>query len=194
MGQGERENSRKSKRGIEPRTLMERAIRAMERSISEPRDDHKASPKVGAVLRKPDGTIEESWRGELRQGDHAEFTLLERKNQSNRLDGSILFSTLEPCAPGARQHPKLSCAERIVLARIEEVWIGIEDPDPTVDRKGIKYLQDRGVKVHLFDRDLQEVIQTANKAFIEQAEERAEAAREEPAPIVLSDLEAAQSP
>ena len=26
-------------------------------------------------------------------------------------------------------------------SRIKEVWIGIEDPDPTVDRKGIKVLQ-----------------------------------------------------
>lgn len=29
----------------------------------------------------------------------------------------------------------MGCAERIVNARIKEVWIGIEDPDPTVDRK-----------------------------------------------------------
>jgi len=70
-------------------------------------------------------------------GDHAEFTLLERKNRSNKLDGAVLFSTLEPCAPGSRHDSKLSCAERIVLARIKEVWIGIVDPDPTVDRKGI---------------------------------------------------------
>jgi len=62
------------------------------------------------------------------------------------LDGSILFATLEPCAPGARKHPKMACAERIVAARIAEVWVGIEDPDPKVDRQGIKYLQDRGVK------------------------------------------------
>ncbi len=52
-------------------------------------------------------------------------------------------------APGSRAHPKLGCAERIVLARIKDVWIGIEDPDPVVDRKGIKHLQDHGVVVHI---------------------------------------------
>ena len=95
---------------FDPLQLMERAIAAMKKSISEPREDGNASPKVGAVLWKPDGTIETASRGELRDGDHAEFTLLERKNRQNALDGCILFATLEPCAPGARSHPKLSCA------------------------------------------------------------------------------------
>jgi ATP-dependent DNA helicase RecG len=73
---------------------------------------------VGAVLYKPDGTVETASRGELRHGDHAEFALLERKNRANRLDGSILFTTLEPCGPGSRHELKLGCTERIVLARI----------------------------------------------------------------------------
>ena len=82
-----------------PRKLMELGIEAMRHSVVEPRRDGKASPKVGAVLVKPDGTVETACRGELRHGDHAEFTLLERKNRSNPLDGCILFATLEPCAP-----------------------------------------------------------------------------------------------
>ena len=176
---------------LDPRKLMQKAVEVMRQSVSEPRVDGKASPMVGAVLWKLDGTVETGCRGELRYGDHAEYTLLERKNRHCKLDGAILFATLEPCAPGSRRHPKLGCAERIVLARIKEVWIGIEDPDPTVDRKGIKYLQDSGVRVHMFDRDLQEEIQKANKAFIEQALERAAAAREEKKPktITLSPLE-----
>lgn len=172
-----------------PRQLMQRAVDVMRDSLCEPRDDGKASPRVGAVLWKPDGTIETACRGEIRHGDHAEYTLLERKNRDKRLDGSILFSTLEPCAPGARTNPKLSCAERIVLARISEVWVGIEDPDPTVDRKGIKYLQDNGVTVHMFDRDLQEIIQKENKDFIAQALERAAAGEEKTEEVVLSELE-----
>ena len=179
---------------FDKRKLMEKAIDAMGESVSEPRSDGKDSPVVGAVLWKPDGSIETACRGELRYGDHAEYTLLERKNRHCKLDGAILFATLEPCAPGSRSHPKLGCAERIVNARIKEVWIGIEDPDPTVDRKGIKYLQDSGVSVHMFDRDLQEVIRTENKAFIAQALERAEADREEkPKTVSLSSLENASS-
>ena len=160
-----------------PRQMMEKAIAVMRQSINEPRIDGKASPLVGAVLVRPDGAVDTAFRGELRHGDHAEFTLLERKHRTERLDGSVLFATLEPCAPGARKHPKQSCAERIVNARVAEVWVGIEDPDPTVDRQGIRYLEENGIKVHLFDLDLQEKIREANRAFITQASQRAAEAK-----------------
>lgn len=186
---------RKARAGVAtplvPRTLMLRAVAVMRESVPEARSDGKPPPLVGAVLWRPDGTVETAYRGELREGDHAEFTLLERKNRAERLDECALFVTLEPCAPGARNPPKVCCAERIVAARIKRVWVGIEDPDPTVDRKGIKYLQDRGVDVQVFDQDLQEVIRSENRIFIEQAVGRAEAARDERAeePVVLSPLE-----
>jgi ATP-dependent DNA helicase RecG len=160
-------------------------------SINEPRTDKKASPLVGAVLVKPDGTVDTAFRGELRHGDHAEYTLLERKHRDERLDGSFLFATLEPCAPGARKHPKLACAERIVNARIAEVWVGIEDPDPMVDRQGIRYLEQNSIKVHLFDLDLQQQIRHANKHFIAQAAQRAAESRAgkatKPSPLSQSD-------
>jgi ATP-dependent DNA helicase RecG len=174
---------------VDPRKMMQKAVAMMRRSVAEPRKDGKRSPAVGAVLIKPNGSVETACRGELRDGDHAEFALLERKNRSNALDGCVLFTTLEPCAKGARTPPKLSCAERIVLARIKQVWIGIEDPDPKVDRKGIKYLQEHGVAVEMFDLDLQEEITAFNKEYIAQAEERAAAADEEEFPVVLSELE-----
>ena len=110
------EANRKAK--FDPRKLMERSIEVMRRSVEEPREDSKASPVVGAVLWKPDGTVDTAARGEMRYGDHAEFGVLERKNRSTPLDGSFLFTTLEPCAPGACRHPKLGCAERIFNARV----------------------------------------------------------------------------
>lgn len=180
----------KQTHNFDPRPLMEQAIEVMRKSRHEQRSDGKASPRVGALLWHPDGVVQTACRGDLRDGDHAEYTILERMNRDKRLEGCKLFATLEPCAPGARSNTKLSCAERIVLARIQEVWVGIEDPDPKVDRKGIKFLQDSGVTVHMFDRDLQEQIQSENKEFLSQAEERARAAEDEPAkPVVLSSLE-----
>ncbi|MBL1219069.1 MAG: hypothetical protein D8M59_16440 [Planctomycetes bacterium] len=182
----------KQKTQMSPRDYMELAIKVMNDSIQEPRDD-KVSPKVGAVLIKPDGSTETASRGELREGDHAEFTLLERKNRAVPLDGSTLFATLEPCAPGARNHPKLGCAERIVNARIKKVYIGIEDPDPKVDRKGINFLIESGVVVEMFPADLQKQIREANKQFIEEAEERAKTASKETKKTVLTDKERIES-
>ena len=171
------------------RELMEKAVDVMRRSVAERRADGKSSPLVGAVLWEPEGDTETAYRGEFRDGDHAEYTLLERKKQAVKLDKAVLFVTLEPCAPGARQPPKLSCAQRIVLARIKEVWVGIEDPDPTVDRRGIRYLQENGVAVRMFDLDLQREIREANKPFLEQALTRAQAEEELAETPSLSDLE-----
>jgi ATP-dependent DNA helicase RecG len=177
---------------FDPRSLMEMAVEVMRCSVPEPRSDGKVSPLVGAVLWTPDRTVVTACRSELRTGDHAEYTILERKNRDCALDDARLFVTLEPCAPDCRSPSKLSCAERIVLARIKEVWVGIEDPDPTVDRKGIQYLQNNDVAVHMFDRDLQDVIREENALFMAQASERASAAEEEGQhKITLSPLERA---
>lgn len=174
---------------FDPRTYMQMAIDVMKQSIAEGRNDDKVSPKVGAVLVSPDGKhIATAFRGELRGGDHAEFTLLERKHRDKDLTGYCLFATLEPCAPGARRHPKLGCAERIVNARIAKVWIGIEDPDPTVDRKGFKYLEENGIEINLFAEEFQEEIRKENKDFLAQALIRAEVAKQ-PKEIILSPLE-----
>jgi len=100
--------------------------------------------------------------------------LLERRNRATALDGCVLFSTLEPCAPGARNHPKLGCAERIVNARIKEVWVGVQDPHTKVAGKGFVYLDKSGVTVRWFDRDLQEIIRKENAEFFKRAELNAE--------------------
>jgi ATP-dependent DNA helicase RecG len=183
-----------TKRKFDARKMMDLAVEVMKKSVNEPRSDGSVPPKVGAVLWKPDGpgsdvgTVETAFRGELRNGDHAEFALLERKNRANALDGCILFATLEPCAPGARSHPKLGCAERIVNARIKEVWVGVQDPHPKVGGKGFVYLDKHGVTVRWFDRELQDVIKKENAEFLKQAEMKAEEEdhREE---IVLSEYE-----
>ena len=172
-----------------PLDYMQLAVDVMKQSKQERRNDTKISPLVGAVLVKPDGEVVTAYRSELREGDHAEFTLIERKCRDQRLEGSVLFATLEPCAPGARHFPKLSCAERIVNARIKKVYVGIEDPDPSVARKGIVYLQEQGVEVEMFPSEFQAIIEEANADFLRQAEARARDVRHAPKEIVLSSIE-----
>jgi ATP-dependent DNA helicase RecG len=174
-----------TKKKFDARKMMEKAIEVMRLSVAEERTDGKPNPLVGAVLVRPDGSIETAARGELREGNHAEFTLLERKCIGEKLDGSVLFATLEPCLN--RNHPKRGCARHIVSARIKEVWVGIEDDNPTVAGKGIEHLRRHGVTVHMFDRDLQEVIANENKAFFEWARKQME--EPEPEFIKLSKYE-----
>ncbi|MFH1304126.1 MAG: ATP-binding protein [Planctomycetota bacterium] len=168
-------------RTFDARKLMEIAVEMMKQSIPEDRGDSKIPPAVGAAIWIPDEKrYETAYRGELRDGDHGEYTLLERKLSHRKLDDCILFTTLEPCME--RNIPKCPCAKRILKARIKTVYVGIEDPDVTVDGKGIELLRSKGVKVEMFERDLQDEIERVNEKFIMNANERKETEVEEGIP------------
>ena len=160
---------------------MENAVEVMKASVPERRSDDSVTPKVGAVLWKPDGTVVTACRGELREGDHAEYTLIERKKGNEDLSECVLFATLEPCGPDSRNPPKIGCARRITNARIKTVYFGCQDPHPKVAGEGLRYLKQTGIKVIPFDRDLQEIIEEENAEFFDQARRKAKEEEEQPA-------------
>lgn len=173
----------KEDKRLSPKEYMRMAVDVMKKSIAE-RNNANPSPHVGAVLVFPDGTTETAYRGELREGDHAEYTVLDKKNRHKDLTGCWLFATLEPCAPGARNVPKISCSERIVNARISDVWFGIEDKNPKVDHGGIVHMEENGIKVHQFTPEFHKEIEEANKEFMKWANmknEETKAKKENPA-------------
>ncbi|MDZ7743655.1 MAG: ATP-binding protein [Bacteroidota bacterium] len=166
----------KENKRLNPKEYMRMAVDVMKKSIVE-RNNKNPSPHVGAVLVFPDGTVETAYRGELREGDHAEYTVLDKKSRHKDLTGCWLFATLEPCAPGARNAPKVSCAERIVNARISDVWFGIEDKNPKVDHGGVDHMEENGVKVHQFAPEFHKEIEEANKKFMKWANMKNEGAK-----------------
>ncbi|AFL83010.1 putative transcriptional regulator with HTH domain [Belliella baltica DSM 15883] len=157
-----------SKKQYTHKELMQLAIDVMNKSVNEPREDGKVPPKVGAVLLFPDGRVETAYRGELREGDHAEFTLLERKLANENVADCILYTTLEPCVE--RNPPKVPCCRRVTNARIKKVFIGIEDKDPKGN--GIRHLEKHSVEYKMFDREFQRIIEEENKVFLKQALQR----------------------
>ena len=156
-----------NKKKMEPIDYMKISIEEMKKSVQERRKEGEVSPKVGAVLVRPDGTYTTAYRGELRDGDHAEYTLIERKCINENLKDCVVYSTLEPCFD--RNPPKIGCCKRIAKARIKKVYVGTGDPFPSVNGKGIKYLLDHGIEVEFYPQELQKEIESLNADFIEYA-------------------------
>lgn len=143
------------------RELMEKVIEVGRKSHSE---GGKPRPEVGALLLKGGGILDAACRGEIEDGEHAEFTLLERKLRNVDVHGATLYTTLEPCT--SRNHPKSPCVDHIIRRGIAKVLVGIRDPDLNVYGKGILRLKEGKIEVEMFPSDLQKVIEDNNSDYI----------------------------
>ncbi len=64
---------KRSPSAFDPRAMMEKAVEVMRLSLPEHRPDGSPSPLVGAVIVRPEGSVETAARGELRAGNHFEW-------------------------------------------------------------------------------------------------------------------------
>jgi len=177
-----------AKKKYTPRELMELAVSEMKRS--RPDHTHKTDPKVGVVLSTPVGVlVEKAHRGEARIGDHAEYTLFERKLLDKNVEGYYLYTTLEPCI--RRKPPKIGCTYRAIKARVGKVIIGHLDPDPNVGGDGRDILEKEGIRIEYFDKDLEEVIDKENDTYFREKEKLAKQLRETEISPVIKPLEEA---
>jgi pyrimidine deaminase RibD-like protein len=162
-------NSGEKMSQVDPR-LLDLAIETAEKS----KPGRPENPKVGAVIKLSNGEVHSAYRGEIvdgytgRQspGDHAEFTLLQKKLRSKaRLDGSVLYTTLEPCTD--RNHDKLPCVEWVIQKGIKQVIVGILDPNPRICGRGYWRLIDAGVKVDFFPSTYIDQMIQDNREFVD---------------------------
>lgn len=104
------------------------------------------NPLVGAVLVYQDRIISEGWHAKLGEA-HAEVNCLNNMPAFFRpmLKDCTLYVSLEPCAHFGKTPP---CTQRIIEEGIGTVVVGVGDPFPAVNGKGVAQLKAAGVKVY----------------------------------------------
>ncbi len=116
---------------------MREAIRLARRGIGTTHPN----PRVGAVILRHGEIVGRGFHA--RAGDaHAEVRALEQAGK--RAHGATLVSTLEPCAHQGRTPP---CVRALLAAGIRRAVIGMRDPNPLVNGRGLKALRAAGVEI-----------------------------------------------
>jgi diaminohydroxyphosphoribosylaminopyrimidine deaminase / 5-amino-6-(5-phosphoribosylamino)uracil reductase len=100
------------------------------------------NPMVGAVLVQGGSVVGEGWH-EGPGTAHAEAMALATAGSNAK--GATLYCTLEPCDHTGRTGP---CTRSLIDAGIARAFIAAGDPNPIVDGRGFRALQEAGVQVH----------------------------------------------
>ncbi|HEX7078701.1 MAG TPA: bifunctional diaminohydroxyphosphoribosylaminopyrimidine deaminase/5-amino-6-(5-phosphoribosylamino)uracil reductase RibD [Candidatus Eisenbacteria bacterium] len=116
---------------------MREAIRCARRGIGTTHPN----PRVGAVVLRG-GEVAARGYHERAGLAHAETRALEAAG--SRAAGATLVVTLEPCAHFGRTPP---CTDAILEAGIRRVVVGMLDPNPLVNGRGVARLREAGVDV-----------------------------------------------
>ena len=98
------------------------------------------NPMVGCVLVRHGEIIGEGYHHAAGM-PHAEVEALRSCNDPA---GATAYVTLEPCCTTGRTPP---CTEALIRAGVTEVVIGALDPNPNHAGRGVKVLQDAGIRV-----------------------------------------------
>lgn len=104
------------------------------------------NPAVGCVVVQNDAVVSTGVTGQgKKQGGrpHAEEAAMLQA-------GDTVYVTLEPCAHKATSDG-LSCADRLIQARVKRVVIGYQDPDKRTSGKGIAQLKAAGIVVDVLE-------------------------------------------
>ena len=124
---------------------------------------------MGAVIVKNGKVLAKAHRGENPKS-HAEYVALEEKLSSETLAGATVYTTLEPCTK--RNSPKICCAQRLVDRRVARVFIGMLDPNPDIRGLGDQLLNEGGIEIQFFPRDLRAQVEEMNREFIRDQKEK----------------------
>lgn len=111
------------------------------------------NPLVGALIVK-DGRIVGEGYHQKAGLPHAEIIALDDAGVKTK--GASLYVTLEPCAHFGRTPP---CVDRIVKSGLKEVVIGMVDPNPLNNGRGINIIKQHKIKIEagILEKELKRI-------------------------------------
>lgn len=116
------------------------------------------NPLVGAVVVKNGRII---GRGFHQKAGLAHAEIIALDDAGEKAKGATLYVTLEPCAHFGRTPP---CVDRIIKSGLRKVIVGMADPNPLNNGRGINIIRQRGIKIEV--GFLEEKLRKINEAFI----------------------------
>ncbi len=122
------------------------------------------NPLVGCVIVKNGKIIGKGYHKRY-GGHHAEVEAI--NNSTESVEGATLYVNLEPCSHYGKTPP---CVDLIINKKINTVVVGMKDPNPLVNGKGIEKLKRNGIKV--ISGILEEECKKLNEVFIKNIKER----------------------
>ena len=99
------------------------------------------NPMVGALIVRDGVVLAEGWHRAPGMA-HAEVDALNQL--SGKAEGATMYVNLEPCCHQGRTP---LCTDAIIDAGIDEVVVGMVDPDPRMQGKGIALLKEADIEV-----------------------------------------------
>ncbi|MFA5150691.1 MAG: bifunctional diaminohydroxyphosphoribosylaminopyrimidine deaminase/5-amino-6-(5-phosphoribosylamino)uracil reductase RibD [Candidatus Omnitrophota bacterium] len=116
------------------------------------------NPLVGALVVKNNRIVGRGFHGQAGLS-HAEVIALDEAQ--DLAEGATLYVTLEPCCHFGRTPP---CVARVIKSGVKEVIVGMVDPNPLNNGKGIEILKQNKIKVKV--GFLEDKLKRLNEVFI----------------------------
>jgi pyrimidine deaminase RibD-like protein len=151
---------------------MRRAV-ALARLSRKRNPDPRKYPSLGVVVVAPNGRVlatsykfepcdqrSPKWDAD----EHAEVIALDHKLADRDLSRCVLYTTLEPCIDD-RKIGSIPCAVRAANRGLQEVVVGMIDPNHQIAGKGWAFLNEHLERVRLFRSDLRRQLYKLNMDF-----------------------------
>jgi len=122
------------------------------------------NPMVGAVIVKNGKIIGKGFH-ERAGLAHAEIIALDEAGNNSK--GATLYVTLEPCSHFGKTPP---CVDRIIESGVREVIVGMIDPNPRNNGRGINIIKQHKIKVKV--GVLEEKLNKINESFVKYISKR----------------------